>query len=58
MQGAGTVRERNETSAMSIRSVTRVLDITPRLDRERKFNASQKGWIGQELARLPGDRRQ
>ena len=36
--------------------LTRALDITQRLDRERKLNTNQKGWIGmigQELARLP-----
>src|SRR5262245_4454889 len=36
--------------------LTRALDITQRLDRERKLNANQKGWIGMighELARLP-----
>jgi len=36
--------------------LTRALDITQRLDRERKLNANQKGWIGmigQEVARLP-----
>ncbi len=37
-------------------NLTRALDITQRLDRERKLHADQKGWIGmigRELARLP-----